>query len=194
MESNATPEVVTINNNTTIGNSVAYVTDQQNAGYSYCNVSNIDGNLNSCSFESLVVGSGDITPIGPRQMTIINDYAYFADSGVSGGIVQGSSAYTVCSVSTTDGRLSGCSTQQTSPGKLNSPTGIASNGNYVYITNENGPAGESVGYSYTMCSIGTAGFLTNCNNFVPQDITNPNYGPPGTGVYLTYIAFGNSNP
>ncbi|MBX9598761.1 MAG: hypothetical protein K2X04_09320 [Burkholderiales bacterium] len=193
MESSATPEVITINNNTTIGNSVAYVTDQQNAGYSYCKVSNIDGSLNSCSFESLVAGSGGITPIGPRQMTIINGYAYFADSGnTGGGTKQFDSAYTLCNVSPTDGKLSHCSTQQTSPGQLNSPTGIAINGNYVYITNENGPAGESVGYSYTMCNISESGFLANCNNYVPQGITNPNYAPPGKGVYLTYIAFGSN--
>ncbi len=194
MAESATPEVITINNNT-ISGSVAYVTDQQNAGYAFCSVSQVDGSLigSSCIFESLVQGGGNIVPRGPRQMIINNGYAYFTDSGnTGGGTTQYDSGYTLCSVSAVDGSLSNCSSQQTSSsvsGQLNSPTGIAVNGNYVYITNEIGAAGESTGYSYTMCNIGTSGFLTNCNNLVPEGITNPTT----SGTYLTYIAFSSTS-
>ncbi|MDQ5921394.1 MAG: hypothetical protein QG673_1452 [Pseudomonadota bacterium] len=157
----------------------------------YCsNVDSESGGLNNCQFESLEMGSGNVEPRGPRQMIINNGYAYFADSGShGGGTLQLQSAYTLCSVSPVDGRLSACSTQQTYPGELNSPTGIAVNGSYIYITNEIGPAGESTGYSYTMCNIGESGFLINCNNLIPQGIVNPTTA----GTYLTYIAFSTTN-
>ncbi len=190
LQNNPTPEVVTINTNASNG-PVAYITDQQNAGYSFCNVNEIDGSFRSCSFNTLAnSGVDSITPIGPRQMTIIGNYAYFALSGNTGGqTTQYASGYTRCSVNGVDGSLSGCSSQQTAPGQLNSPTGIAYNNGYVYITNENGVPDTSIGYSYTMCNVNEAGLLANCSNQVPQGIAQVNYGD--AGVYLTYITFNN---
>lgn len=168
-----TPEVVVINNN------FGYITDQTNSGYMFCNVSTESGSLNSCQFESLESGIGGVIPIGPRGMMINNGYAYIVNSGVVNNAIIGASSYTVCSVNPERGTLTNCSTQETSPGKLNSPTGIAVYESNVYITNEDGP-----GYSYTMCGIGLNGFLTNCSTYSLSGATTQ------TGPWLTYIAFG----
>ena len=170
-----TPEVVIINNG------YAYITDQVDDGYMQCKVNAADGTLSVCQFKPLA-GSGDtVAPVGPRGGMINGNYAYFVNSGYHGGnpVPDAVSSYTKCTTNP-NGDLSNCMTSLTAPGVLNSPTGIALNGSYVYITNEQGP-----GYSYTMCSIDAAnGSLISCN-------TSQTGGSSSTPQpSYTYITFG----
>jgi hypothetical protein len=142
-------------------NGFAYITDQKNDGYMVCRLTPSGLLANDCQFSPLS-RDGVLKAVGPRGMLVDKNYIYFVNSGYHGPekVTGAISSYTQCTISE-NGLLSNCTTMTLAATELlNSPTAIVKHGDYVYITNEQGP-----GYNYTKCSIEfTSGQLTNCVN------------------------------
>ena len=107
-------------------------------------------------------------------------WAYFPNSG-AGAL----GAYTLCSVSSTDGSLTNCNTQDPVGGGLTAPHGMAIKNNYAYFAGFNDN-------SYTKCSIDASnGILSNCSSVTPATPGALN-GPYSLAINGNYAYFPNS--